>query len=193
MGILQIFHPWFPEGLILRFPKINISGFVLVKTKWSQLFLNQRGLKRGFSPCFSRDRGTSKRDQLPFVMGKMTIIGARGAYNYSNFLETFYLTSQSGLVVGTHWAPGCFSSLIGLVQGKMTGDNHVEWKTHHPTISSQFFFDSRFAFVAISAFSFLGDSLAAIEVHRGWGFFFGPWSFSDVRFLTESVSLQQRH
>jgi len=74
--------------------------------------------KTWFSPCFSRDCGTSKRDQLPFFMGKMTIIGAKGAYNYSNFLETFYLTSQSGLVVGTHWAPGCFSSLIGLVQGK---------------------------------------------------------------------------
>lgn len=87
--------------------------------------------KTWFSPCFSRDCGTSKREQLPFFMGKMTIIGARGAYNYSNFLETFYLTSQSGLVVGTHWAPGCFSSLIGLVQGK--NDRRQSFLMEHPS------------------------------------------------------------
>ena len=194
MGILQIFHPWCPEGLILRFPKIHISGFVLVKTKWSQLFLNQHGLKRGFRLVFPEIVGHPNGINCHFSWGKWRSSELKGRTTTA----TSWKPSTWPLKVAW-WSAlighqDAFLASLDWFKGKMTGDNHFNGKPIiRMTISSQFVFDSRFAFVAISAFSFLGDSLAAIEVHRGWGFFFGPWSFSDLRFLTESVSLQQRH
>ena len=124
MGILQIFHPWCPEGLILRFPKIHISGFVLVKTKWSQLFLNQHGLKRGFRLVFPEIVGHPNGINCHFSWGKWRSSELKGRTTTA----TSWKPSTWPLKVAW-WSAlighqDAFLASLDWFKGKMTGDNH---------------------------------------------------------------------